>query len=524
MNKLVLFIVLTTCIFIFTNCINENQRHTEADHLGTVHIHYNGSVEAMPYFEKGLKLLHNFEYDSACKNFLKARELDPSFVMACWGEAMTYNHPLWRQQDYDKGLAALGKLAATPEERMALAKTDLERDFLHGMEIMYGPKGNKKERDSLYAAHMEKMYRQYKGNDEVASFYALSLLGSVKVGRDVATYEKGAEVAKGILRHNPDHPGALHYLIHSYDDPEHAPMALSAAYSYSKVAADATHALHMPSHIFVSVGLWDEVVRSNIASWTASAEAAQKDTTSKSFGSYHALHWWMYGLLQQGRFDEARQLVADMYRYTTEKPTLSARGYLIAMKGNYLAETGEWTGEVAAFKTSAANLNIATQAREHFLNGMAAYSRQDAGALAGVIDTMEAARKKAAKLVSEEGIPMCSSGGANRQAPNQADLDHAQILELQLRSRLAQLNGKPQQTENLLRKAADLEARTSYSFGPPTIVVPSFEMYGRFLLEQGRPEEAAVQFDKALEKGPRRRLALQGRHLADQRINAMNGS
>ncbi|MEO1259276.1 MAG: hypothetical protein AAFZ15_10795 [Bacteroidota bacterium] len=515
MKKSAFFLSIFFSVLLFLNCKNEKKPPAAVDQLGEIHTHFSGNEAALPHFEKGLKLLHNFEYDAACEAFLEAQEKDSTCVMAYWGEAMTYNHPLWRQQDYDKGQAALGKLAETPAERAAIAKTDLEKDFLQCMEIMYGPKGAKKERDSMYSKQLERMYKKYEGNEEVATFYALSLLGSVKVGRDIPTYEKGAEVVKGVLKNNPNHPGALHYLIHSYDDPGHAPKALPAAFSYSKVAADATHALHMPSHIFVAVGMWDEVVKSNIASWNASAEAAEKDSTSKSFGSYHALHWWAYGLLQQGRFEEAHELVSNMNQYANDKPNKRARGYLIDMKGNYLAESGDWASDVANFTTKTEDLNITTQALALFLDGRVAYNEKNSQAIIDIISGIEAARADASKLVSEEGIPMCSSsGGANRQAPNQADLDQAKILELELRALLAMLHGEPAKAEPFLKEATELEAATSYSFGPPIIVIPSYELYGNFLLEQGRGEEAAAQFDKALGKGPKRRLALQGRMAA----------
>ncbi len=510
MKKIALFTTLATVLLFFSNCKNGEAPAPTGDHLGELHVQFTGSETAMPHFVKGLKLLHNFEYSDARAEFLEAQELDSTFVMAHWGEAMTYNHPLWRQQDYEKGQAALGKLADTPEERSALAKTGLERDFLQSMELMYGPNGAKKDRDSMYSKQLEMMYGKYQGNEEVATFYALSLLGAVKVGRNVEAYEKGAKVVQGILEENPNHPGALHYLIHSYDDPDHAPKALNAAFKYSKVAADATHALHMPSHIFVSVGMWDEVVKSNIASWEASVKNAEKDPESKSFGSYHALHWLMYGLLQQGRFEEAHQLVSDMNKYATEKPTASARGYLISMKGNYLAETGDWTGDVAGFTAKVEDLNISTQAREHFLEGMIAYTNKDTEALTAIIAEMETGRAEASTFISEEGVPMCSTG-ANRQAANQADIDQALVMEMELKGLLAMLGPVDKHAGRWFKKATELQSATSYSYGPPTIVKPSYEIYGDFLMEYGRAADAAEQYDKALEVGPNRRLALQGR-------------
>ncbi len=511
MKYLTLSILTFTTLFLFSNCKQDKPApDATGDQLGELHIQFTGSPEAMPHFEKGLKLLHNFEYDDARDEFVKAQELDSTLVMAYWGEAMTHNHPLWRQQDYEDGQAALGKLAETADERATLAKTDLERDFLQAMEIMYGPNGAKKERDSMYSKQLEMMYEKYPGNEEVAAFYALSLLGAVKVGRDVEAYEKGAAVVQGILKENPNHPGALHYLIHSYDDPGHAPKALPAAFSYSKVAADATHALHMPSHIFVAVGMWDEVVRSNIASWNASANSVEEDPDAKNFGSYHALHWWMYGLLQQGRYEEAKKLVDDMNHYATEKPTIRARDYLISMKGNYLAETGDWMSEVATYSVDKEDLNLTVIATDYFLQGMQAYTNENDKELIGLISKMEAERLEAGNSITAEGVPMCSAG-SNRQAPNQADIDQTLIMEMELRGLLSLLRADSKKAEEWYKKAVDLETATSYSYGPPTIVTPSYELYANFLMENDRAAEAAVQYDAALNKGPKRRLALQGR-------------
>ena len=189
-------------------------------------------------------------YGDAAEAFLKAQEADENFAMAYWGEAMTKNHPLWSEQDFDEGRAILSRLAPSQEERLAKAPTELEKDFLMAVELLYGD-GTKIERDDAYAQHMGKLFNKYTDNHEIAAFYALSLLGSVEAGRDYEVYGKGAKIAQSILDENPRHPGALHYLIHSYDDPDHAPLAIEAANNYSKVAPDAGHALHM-LHISIS--------------------------------------------------------------------------------------------------------------------------------------------------------------------------------------------------------------------------------------------------------------------------------
>jgi tetratricopeptide (TPR) repeat protein len=243
-----------------------------ANHLGVVEFKVTGKKSAQPFFEKGLLLLHSFQYDDAAESFREAIHHDTNFVMAYWGEAMTQTHALWRHQDADKAKAILIQLDSTDVGRVNKAVTPLEKDFIRAINILYGP-GKKAENDSNYAVFMGKLHEQYPANDEVTAFYSIALLGSVQVGRNDAVYEHAAQMAKEVLAHNPNHPGALHYLIHAYDDPKHASNAVLTADTYAKVAPDAAHALHMPTHIYLALGMWDKVISSNIAAWEASRRA-----------------------------------------------------------------------------------------------------------------------------------------------------------------------------------------------------------------------------------------------------------
>src|SRR5439155_17072202 len=163
-----------------------------------------------------------------------------------WGEAMTYNHPLWHEQDQDAALKVLARL--TPSETL----TPLEKGFLSAVEVLYG-KGEKLERDRLYCKAMRGLYEEFPKDTETATFYALSILGSTPE-RNVANYMKAAAILEEVYAAHPDHPGAVHYLIHCYDDPIHAPLGLRVARQYAKLAPASAHALHMPSHIFLALG------------------------------------------------------------------------------------------------------------------------------------------------------------------------------------------------------------------------------------------------------------------------------
>ncbi len=180
------------------------------------------------------------------------------------------------------------------------------------------------------------------------------------------------------------------------------------------------------------------------------------------------------------------------------------------MKGNYLVETGDWDSEIASYDCELDDLNVATRAAFHFIEGMKAHRAEDTKSLATVIAGMEKERKSAANLVSEKGIATCAPGPGS-YAPNQLDVDQANVLEMELLGLLAQLQGSNPEVEKWLSAAAELQGKISYSYGPPPIVKPSWELYGDWLLEQGRAKDALTQFEKALEKGPRRVMALRGK-------------
>ena len=483
--------------------------------LGTISINVTGSDEAVPVFIDGLLLLHSFEYDDAAEKFVEAQKIDSTMVMAYWGEAMTKNHPLWRQQYTKEAIAALEKLAPTSEERLSLAKTEFEKDLLQGAEILFA-EGVKKEKDIQYKDHMEALYQKYPDNHEVRAFYALSLLGSTKSGRDYEIYEKGAQIAQGIISENPNHPGALHYLIHSYDDPDNATKALNAANSYSKVAPDAEHALHMPSHIYIALGMWDEVINSNIASYEASVARINEKSLDNDARGYHAFKWLMYGYLQKGDFEKAKEMVNEMETFTQELPSSRARSHLISMKAAYLIETGDWEDELAESLVDDEDLRVGSKAVQHFLKGYLAYRAKDNEKLENVIADMKLLRENAEAEVTVGGAQMCSGVSRYNQKPTHAEVDRAHVMEMELSAMLAMRNKDAIAAEEWLQKATKLEEETNFMFGPPEIVKPSNELYGEFLIDMNKMKEAKIQFEKALERAPKRLIASEGLKMATQ--------
>lgn len=508
---------LFTCLLIaiFVSC-NTNQPDSESGNLGQLQHEFTISEKAQPAFEKGLLLLHSFEYDDAREAFQEAILADPNEVMAYWGEAMSYYKALWKLQDVDAGRGVMNRLGETREARLAKAENELEYDFWNGVELLYG-KGELNERNAAYADHMADLYQKYPGNQEVAAFYALGLMWSVPLGRDADVFDKSAQVVAGILEENPSHPGALHYMIHAYDDPEYAQLAIDAANLYSTIAPDATHALHMPSHIYLALGMWDDVVASNEASYQASINRLERKGLGDDARGYHSYFWLQYGYLQQQRVQDANRLLKDMVTYTKKAPTQQARSYWIDMINAYQTDAPHWDDDIEPMVVSRNDLGMDSKAAHRFFFGRRAYHSQDIESLTLEMDSLNTEIAQAELVVTADGITLCSAG-TTRYAPNRTDINRATVIWNQLDAFRADLQNDQEALENALITATELEQTIGYSFGPPDIPYPSFEQYGYWLLEQGRAEEALIQFNTGLDRTPNRTNALQGKLQALQQL------
>lgn len=507
------FFLVCFSLFACGDTATKKEIVTKTSKLGDIAFDVSGNSVAEPAFEKGLLLLHSFEYEDARAAFLEAQALDSTFAMAYWGEAMTYNHSLWQRQEKEKALTALNKLAPTAAERLALAETELQKDFFKSLEILFG-EGTKYERDLAYNQFLESLTQKYPANNEISAFYAISLLGASRNGRDSELYDKSARIVQGIIKENPNHPGALHYLIHSYDDPVHAHLAKAAADSYAKVAPDAAHALHMPSHIYVALGRWDDVVTSNIASWNASVKRMERNALKDDARSYHAFNWLQYGFLQRGEFEKADKVLKDMVRYKDAVPNKQARGYLLAMKGAQMVERDVWDDEWAALEVDVSDLNLIKKTGHSFLAGRVAYAQKDAANLAEVVTAMSKRRKKAQNIVGDAGFAMCSAGGYASKPPNQLEIDMAHVMEMELEAYLATLNGDLEKAKDWFEKGSAMDEKLSYSFGPPSILKPVHEAYAEWLLDNNQTAEALAVFEKSLARHPRRLRSLEGKKKA----------
>ena len=460
--------------------------------LGKLPFENSGPEEAQEPFLQGLAALHSFFYDEAADLFRKAEEVAPDFAMAYWGEAMTYNHPLWRQQDREAALEVLNRLAPTPEERAAKAGTERERAYLEAVEILYGD-GPKAQRDEAYSEHMTRVAARWPKDYDAAAFYALSLQGLLRDGdRGMQDRMRSAAVLERLFDRVPNHPGVLHYLIHAYDDPIHAPLGLRAAVLYARVAPAAPHALHMPSHIFVQLGLWDRVVASNIDAYQASVDWVVRRGHSRAKEDFHSLSWLHYGYLQQGRFDAADEQFAIIEEVVEETEDVWVERYRNWMAARRVLESRQWESEdwqpleVPEGADAAGPLD-GSLAGLVFINGMAAAERGD----------LDAARQAHARLIERL---------EELEDPGEA----SQILDKELAARIRLAEGETDEALSLLREAVGLEGEMRLPSGPVHPIKPAHEMYGEVLLELERTEAAAEQFELALQRTPNRVWSLLG--------------
>jgi tetratricopeptide (TPR) repeat protein len=473
--------------------------------LGSISFPTSGAVAAQDAFLTGVKALHSFEFDEAAVAFKQAQTIDPQFVMAYWGEAMSHNHPLWAQQDLPKAKEVLDRLAPTHEARLAKAKLPKEKAFLEAQQVLYFSPGDKLARDLAYAAAMAKLYQQYPDDHEVGTFYALSLLGSVRPGD--AGYRRqalAASIAEKIFKANPNHPGAAHFIIHSFDDPDHAPLALEAANAYAKIAPSAAHALHMPSHIYVQRGMWEQVRQSNIVAYKAAVDLNTKRKLAEGREDFHTLGWLSYANLMLGNLDESKKNVEQAKQAADRNPTSAGirDGYL-GMRARHIQESGQW--EKLELPAAAA-----PPAGDHAgMPGMNMGPSQGSATWVYIVGVSAAKLGDLATAEAAEGqlksIRERAQGGPNAYAVR----PHA-VREKELGAIIRWAKGQKEEALGLAKSATEIEMTMEAPSGPPDPIKPAFELYAELLAEAGRDKEAAAAFEQALLRTPNRTPSVRG--------------
>jgi hypothetical protein len=288
--------------------------HEHSPQLGKLSFETTCSPAAQAQFQTGLRWLHSFEYQESEHSFSAAATVDPGCAIAFWGIAMSNYHPLWAAPtpaEFAKGKEAIERAKA------ASAKSQRERAYVASLDTFYRDPDrlDLKTRAAAYSDAMRKLHEAYPNDDEAAVFYALSLIAEGATDGD-KTYPKqkhAAAILNDVLARNPDHPGVTHYLIHSFDYPGLAELALPAARRYATIAPDSSHAQHMPSHIFTRLGLWDEAIKSNLAAEAAAkAHAAAMGMPGAWDQGLHAMNYLTYAYLQTGQDEKALKILAEL--------------------------------------------------------------------------------------------------------------------------------------------------------------------------------------------------------------------
>lgn len=479
--------------------------------LGRVDFPTTASPAAQEHFLRGVAALHSFWYDEAADEFRAAQKAEPGFALAYWGEALTYEHPIWGEEDLEAARAALERLAPTPAERAAKAGLEKERAWLASAEALYG-EGEKDARVRAYAESLRSLHERWPDDLEGTAFYALSLIGPALTADGAPLGEprerlliRAAAMLEEEVDRNPEHPGVLHYLIHAYDDPTHAPLGLRAARAYARVAPAAHHALHMPSHIFVQLGQWDRVVASNEDAWAASVAWTERRKLPVEKRDFHSLSWLAYAYLQEGRYGKARDVLEIARREARSTDSERVASSLASMEARYLIETRSWN---EAKLPPAAPAGKADEAKDpaHACHAMGP------GAWAQVFAAGLAAGMRGDAAAAEEALKRL------RETPSGNYESVSAILEKEVEG-LAQLaRGREEDGLRLLREAAEAEVVLTTPSGPPDLLKPALELYGEVLLERGKPAEALPQLQRSLLRMPNRAASLLGAARAASRL------
>ena len=500
--------------------------------LGRVEFPTSGSDKAQAHFLRGLAALHSFWYEEAIEAFQESTRVEPDFAMGYWGEAMAHNHPLWSEQD----IAAARQVLAKLKESTKL--TERERAYLNAVKLLYG-EGEKRARDAAYSAAMEKIYRAYPDDLDAASFYSLSLLGLVRSeDRNYRLQAKAGAIALDVYQKNPNHPGAAHYIIHAFDDPEHAILALPAARRYADIAPEAHHARHMPSHIFLQLGMWPEAAASNLSAWESSDAWMKRKKLPLSVRDYHSLHWLLYVYLQQGRYNEAEQLLSLMKKVMSEstydnklRPAYYENNYA-NMAAAFIVETERWNLAAELFPESKAPTPSQQTATSAPQGGHGGHGATPAPASGNVSATVRASSVNVTLPHFVRGLAAAVNGAAVDKSlagleAQRSDKNTGSMLtlrEFEISALSASMKKDHDKAISLMKQATALEEQMSPPYGPPNLIKPTHELFGEILLRAGKPAEAAEQFKVALLRQPNRARSLLGAARAAAQTGNQSGA
>ena len=477
-------------------------RHEPTEKLGRVNFTVSCSRQVRKQFNRAVAWLHSFEYEEAEKAFTEVTVTDPRCGMGYWGIAMSNYHPLWAPPtaaELKKGLSAVEKA------KSAGAKTQRERDYIAAIELFYkdADKLDHRTRVLSYSNAMERLYQQNSSDSEVSVFYALALIakGTMSNDKRYLNEKKAAQILNRILAREPLHPGVSHYLIHGYDYPALAHLALPAARSYAKIAPASAHARHMPSHIFTRLGLWQEAIRSNIDAEAAAKAFALRNGMSGAWDEQtHSMDYLAYAYLQGAQDKQAWGVLDQVNNIQKVEPQSFKVAYAFAaIPARYALERRRWdeaakltvpTGTAGTFPWQ--NFPWA-EAHIHFARAIGAARTGDTASARQEIERLSAIQKS---LVEVKG-----------------GYDWAKQVEIErlVASAWAEYTeGKHDESLRLMRAAADLDDATEKHPVTPGAILPAREQLGELLLELKQATAALQQFETSLTSAPNRFNGLYG--------------
>lgn len=472
-----------------------------AQALGSISFPTTGAAAAQPYFIEGVKELHSFQFDEAAAAFQKAEQLDPNFAMAYWGEAMSHNHPLWSEVDVPGAKAALEKFTPAMQERFAKSGSEKEKAYMEAVHHLFYDPGDKLARDTAYSAAMAKMYDRWPDDQEVDILYALSLLGTVRPGdAGFRRQALAASICMKVFQENPNHPGAAHFIIHAFDDPDHAILALPAARAYAEIAPAAAHALHMPTHIFLRLGMWQDVVKSNVVAYQSAVDLNQRMHLPEGREDFHTLAWLEYGNLMLGKFDDAKKNLDQAKAADERNPGSRAvhQGYL-TMRARYILETRQCEKIPVEQSAAAAPAGDAIDYARGSDNGAWTFIAGYCAAKMGDLATADQAIARIRSLREQK------EAGKNAYAAKPFA-----IMEKELMAEAQLAKGQKDDAVRLAKEAADIDLTVEPPSGPPDPIQPGLEFYGDVLMAAGHASEAVGAYEKELLKTPNRTPTVKG--------------
>ena len=479
-----------------------HEHHDHGSELGRVSFETTCTPSAQQQFLRGLALLHSFQYEQAETAFNRAAAADPACSIAHWGVAMSLYHPLWTPPsaaELERGRAAVAKAAAQP------ARSARERDYVEAVSTFY--RGSETlghaPRAEAYRLAMAELHKRYPDDREAGVFYALSEIAAGTLDDDptFAREKQAAGILNQVLAAEPDHPGVTHYLIHSFDYPPLAALAVPAAKRYAGIAPASPHAQHMPSHIFTRLGMWKESITSNLKSAEAARDwVSQKGFDGASREELHALDYLAYAYLQTGQ-DKAAQGVLDRLSAIekVDDPNFSVAYAATAIPARLVLERRKWK-EAAELQLpdtvrTLASLDTFRWGRAHIH-----FARAVGAARSGDRATAEREIAELATIERELKIP-----------PGTYDWTTQVAIQRGIASAwLAHLAGNNEEALRLMRSAADLDDATEKHPVTPGAILPAREQLGELLLEMGQPRQALTAFEASLARAPLRLTSLHG--------------